>query len=135
MKTMGAVEFECPFLKDANLEMCRGCFLCVRRGKEKCPIKDEQRKIEERILEMDGVIFYSPVYGMNVSALMKKFIDRFSYNGHHPQFFKQRALFVSTTFFYETEMPPSLKMYGFAVRTLAGILKPILARNYSPKGQ
>jgi hypothetical protein len=34
-----------------------------------------------------------------------------------------------TRFFYDTETPVSLKMYGFAVRSLAGVLKPILARN------
>ena len=53
--------------------------------------------LESKMLEANGIIFCSPVYGHNVSGLMKIFIDRFSYNGHHPRFFKQKALFIANT--------------------------------------
>ena len=35
------IEFEYLFLKDYNLEMCRGCFSCIKRGIKFCPIKDD----------------------------------------------------------------------------------------------
>ena len=94
LKSYDSIDFEYIFLKDINLELCRGCFICVTHGEEKCPIKDEQKNLESKMLEANGIIFCSPVYGHNVSGLMKIFIDRFSYNGHHPRFFKQKALFI-----------------------------------------
>ena len=97
LKTHDDIDFEYIYLSDQDLEMCRGCFVCVVQGEEQCPIKDGQRDLEERMLSADGIIFCSPVYGHNVSGLMKVFIDRFSYNGHHPRFFKQNALFIANT--------------------------------------
>jgi multimeric flavodoxin WrbA len=47
----------------------------------------------------DGVIFATPVYVMNVSALMKTFIDHFSYIYHRPRFFDKKALLLSTILF------------------------------------
>lgn len=96
MKMKGDIDFEYLYLKDTNLEMCRGCFLCVLRGEEACPVKDGRKALESKMLAADGVIFYSPVYGLNISGLMKTFMDRFAYNGHHPRFFKQNALYVAT---------------------------------------
>ncbi|MDP3034012.1 MAG: NAD(P)H-dependent oxidoreductase, partial [Methanobacteriaceae archaeon] len=54
MQKLGDVKFEYLFLKDAHLEMCRGCFNCVSRGEEFCPLKDDREDIEKRILEADG---------------------------------------------------------------------------------
>ncbi|MBI9038443.1 MAG: NAD(P)H-dependent oxidoreductase [Bacteroidales bacterium] len=97
LKSYSEIDFEYVFLKDLNLELCRGCFQCIVQGEEKCPINDGQKQLEAKMLEANGIIFCSPVYGLNVSGLMKIFIDRFSYNGHHPRFFKQNALFVANT--------------------------------------
>lgn len=91
------VQFEYLFLNDANLEPCRGCFLCVMKGEWLCPIKDDRAKIEERMMSADGVVFVSPVYVYNVSWLMKNFIDRFAYACHRPRFHGKRALVISTT--------------------------------------
>lgn len=97
LKTYDKVDFEYIFLNDLKFEMCRGCFVCVVYGEEKCPIKDDQKELEAKMLEANAVIFCSPVYGHNVSGLMKNFIDRFAYNGHHPRFFKQNALYIANT--------------------------------------
>ena len=66
MKELGEVEFEYLFLKDANLELCKGCFNCLTKGDEFCPIKDDRVEIEKRMLESDGVILASPVYVHNL---------------------------------------------------------------------
>jgi multimeric flavodoxin WrbA len=97
LKKLGNIKLSYIFLQDEDLKMCKGCFVCITKGEDKCPIKDDQKKIEKTMLNADGVIFASPVYGMSVTALFKKFIDRFSYNGHRPRYFNQKALFVLTT--------------------------------------
>jgi multimeric flavodoxin WrbA len=97
IKKLGDVEFSYLFLKETNLEQCRGCFTCVTRGEHLCPIKDDRAKIEEQMLNSDGVIFASPVYVYNITALMKNFIDRFGYASHRPLFFNQSAIAVTTS--------------------------------------
>lgn len=97
MQAMGEVEFEYLILKDASLSQCSGCFVCFVKGETHCPHKDDASIIEQKMHAVDGVIFATPVYGMNVSALMKLFIDRFSYIFHRPRFFDKKALLLSTT--------------------------------------
>ena len=96
MKCMDDVTFEYLFLKDVDLKMCRGCFSCVIKGEDFCPIKDDRAKIEDKMLKSDGVIFVTPCYCQNVSALLKNFIDRFSYVFHRPRFFNQKAMALAT---------------------------------------
>ena len=97
IKKQGNVEFSYLFLKDAHLELCRGCGLCLSVGDEHCPLKDDREAIEKQMLESDGVIFVSPVYVMNITGLMKNFLDRFAYAFHRPRFFGQKAMIVCTT--------------------------------------
>jgi multimeric flavodoxin WrbA len=75
MKFFGEVEFEYLFIKDANLESCRGCFTCIAKGELFCPIKDDRAKIEEKMLNSDGVIFASPGYVMNISPSWQPFAE------------------------------------------------------------
>lgn len=93
MQSMGSVEFEYLMLKDTDLSQCRGCFVCFTKGEDHCPCKDDAPVIEQKMHSADGVIFATPVYGMNVSALMKLFIDRFSYIFHRPRFFDKKPFF------------------------------------------
>ncbi|OHD06078.1 MAG: hypothetical protein A2086_06570 [Spirochaetes bacterium GWD1_27_9] len=94
MKSIGKVEFEYLFLKNANLKPCIGCYKCMTMGEEKCPLKDDRSNIEQKLLEADGIILSSPVYVNNVSGLMKNFIDRFAYRNHRPCFHRQKVLSV-----------------------------------------
>ena len=94
MKAMGNVEFEYLFLKDANLKLCTGCYTCMAKGEEKCSLKDDRPAIEQQLLAADGVILSSPMYVLNVSWLMKNFIDRFAYRNHRPRFHGQKVLIV-----------------------------------------
>jgi multimeric flavodoxin WrbA len=97
MKELGNFEFEYLFLKDVNLERCRGCFTCVPKGENLCPIKDDREKIGKQMLDADGIILASPVYAYNVTAVMKNFFDRFSFLFHRPCFFHKNILILSTT--------------------------------------
>jgi multimeric flavodoxin WrbA len=94
MKAMGDVEFSYLFLKDANLNLCTGCYTCMAKGEDKCPLKDDRAAIEQMLLATDGVILSSPMYVLNVSWLVKNFIDRFAYANHRPRFHRQKVLTV-----------------------------------------
>lgn len=96
MHLLADVEFEYLFLRDLNLGMCRGCRLCMDRGEEFCPLKDDRALLEQKMLEADGVIFASPTYVGNVTGLMKNMIDRFCYACHRPRFFRS-ALLLTTS--------------------------------------
>ncbi len=90
------VEWEYVMLKEAHLEDCRGCYQCFERGEEYFMLKDEASLIEQKMKEADGVIFATPVYGFQVSYLMKLFIDRHGYIFHRPRFFRQKALLLTS---------------------------------------
>ena len=65
------IEFEYVQLGSANLKPCKGCFTCIERGEEKCPLKDGRETLEFKMQQADGVIFASPVYTYNVSWIRK----------------------------------------------------------------
>lgn len=94
MDDLGEVEFDYLWLRAADLKTCRGCYACLERGEEYCPLADDRAEIEQRILDSDGVIFASPVYALGMTALMKNLLDRFAYTMHRPRFFGQKALIV-----------------------------------------
>ena len=95
LKIIGDVNFQYIFLSNSNLNMCKGCFNCISKGEMFCPLKDDKENIEKEILNSDGVILSSPVYALNVSGLMKNFIDRFAYTLHRPKFFNQSLMLVA----------------------------------------
>jgi len=39
------IEFKTIMLNDMNFEQCKGCYLCVMKGEDKCPIKDDREMI------------------------------------------------------------------------------------------
>jgi multimeric flavodoxin WrbA len=94
---LAEVEFEYLFLREANLQQCRGCAVCLRVGEDACPLADDRPAIEERILQSRGVILATPVYAMDMSWLMKLFMDRFAYCMHRPRFFDQATMLVCTS--------------------------------------
>jgi multimeric flavodoxin WrbA len=74
-------------LSEYNLGICRGDLLCLNKGEELCPLKDDRDMLIEKIINSDGVIFATPNYSFQVSGLMKVFLDRFGYLFHRPRFF------------------------------------------------
>lgn len=130
MQSVGNVEFEYLMLRDAGLSQCSGCLVCFGKGEDHCPHKDSAHIIEQKMYAADGVIFATPVYGMSVSALMKNFIDRFSYIFHRPRFFGKKALLLTTAgVLGNKEVLDYLKLvtslWGFEITSRVGIVTPI----------
>ncbi len=93
LKFLQEVEFEYLYLKDVNLNSCRGCCNCFFKGEDKCPVgNDDRNEIFNKMDQADGVIFMAPIYALHVPALMKNFFDRFSYIFHRPYFFGKIAI-------------------------------------------
>jgi len=97
LSSKGNVSFEYLLLKNFDLKMCIGCFQCVKKGIEKCPIDDSFKKLEEKINKADGIIVVSPGYVYNVSWLMKNFIDRFAYTNHRPKYFDKKIMLIANS--------------------------------------
>ncbi|MBI9108277.1 MAG: flavodoxin family protein [Spirochaetales bacterium] len=87
LKTMGDVEYEIIRLSDYNLQICRGCKLCIEKGEQHCPLKDDRDILIEKMRRSDGVVFAVPNYTFQISGLMKVFLDRLAYICHRPEFF------------------------------------------------
>jgi multimeric flavodoxin WrbA len=123
-------EFEYIWLKDAHIEPCKGCFVCFSRGEDKCPSRDDDvHLIEQKMLDADGVLFASPVFSWNVTGQMKTFIDRISYTGHRPRFFKKKAFFLVTTGIMGADdvlkyMKTTAWAWGFECAGTVGLITP-----------
>ncbi|MBD3369994.1 flavodoxin family protein [Candidatus Fermentibacteria bacterium] len=89
---LGDMEFEHIALKDVNLKGCLGCFRCFAHGEDSCPLNDDRAMIADKMDEADALVFATPVYSMQVSYLLKRFVDRFAYNFHRPRFFDKYAV-------------------------------------------
>ncbi len=65
------VEFKYLYLINKQLKWCRGCLNCLKKGGNFCPLKDDSAAIKEEIDSADGLIFASPCYAHQVSAIFK----------------------------------------------------------------
>jgi multimeric flavodoxin WrbA len=86
LEAFGDVKGEIVFLSDYNIGVCRGCKTCFVRGEERCPLKDDRDVLIEKMTTSDGVVFASPNYSFQVSAVMKIFLDRLGFVFHRPRF-------------------------------------------------
>lgn len=86
LEALGGVECEIVTLSDYRIETCRGCKLCLDKGEELCPLKDDRDVLIKKMMESDGVIFASPNYSFQVSGMMKVFLDRLGFLFHRPRF-------------------------------------------------
>ena len=87
LQSMGEVEVEIVRLSDYRIEACRGCKVCFEKGEVHCPLKDDRDLLIEKMMASDGVVFASPNYAFQVSAIMKTFLDRLAFICHRPRFF------------------------------------------------
>jgi NAD(P)H-dependent FMN reductase len=95
LESYGDVQVETVHIKELDLELCHGCFTCISRGEQHCPLKDRREEMEKRMMEADGIVLASPLHVQNVSWLMKNFIDRFCYTNHRLRFFHQKVMLVA----------------------------------------
>jgi multimeric flavodoxin WrbA len=87
LQSLGDIEYEIVRLSEYSLGTCKGCRVCLDKGEEFCLYKDDRDILVEKMKNSDGVIFASPNYSFQVSALMKIFLDRLAFNFHRPCFF------------------------------------------------
>lgn len=85
------------YLNDIGLGFCKSCLLCYTKGEQYCPHKEVTTMLLNKMQESDVIIFASPVYEQQVTALMKNFYDNFSFLFHRPRFFDKKAILVSST--------------------------------------
>lgn len=102
--------------------------MCLSHGEDRCHLKDDRKTLEKQMLDADGVIFVSPVYALNDTAIMKNFLDRFSYALHRPRFFNQQAMIVCTAGALGLKVAIDslavIKLAGFNLVHSAGFITP-----------
>ena len=87
LQSLGDVDYEIVMLSDYDVRVCKGCLSCLNRGEELCPLKDDRDLLIKKISDSDGVVFASPNYSFQVSAIMKIFLDRLGFMFHRPRYF------------------------------------------------
>jgi len=92
-----SIDYEYLYIKDLNFKTCNGCFLCISKGEDKCPLKDDRDMIIQKIESADCIVIAGPNYVMNVNWLTKNLIDRFAYNLHRPMYFNKRFIMLVTS--------------------------------------
>ncbi len=86
LASYGDVRGEIVVLSDYDIGVCRGCKNCTNRGEERCPLEDDRDVLIGKMMASDGVVFASPNYSFQVSAIMKIFLDRLAFLFHRPRF-------------------------------------------------
>ena len=128
MEANGPVAFEYLWLRDAALVQCRGCAVCVGKGEEHCPNRDDVPAILQRMREADGIVLASPVYDWQVTGLLKVLIDRLSYTMHRPHLYGKKVLVLATgmlgTKDVERYLTSVAQFWGAEVVASAGLITP-----------
>jgi hypothetical protein len=61
-------------LPEFDIGPCRGCYLCLVKGR--CPIEDDYEAVCRAILSADALILAAPTYFLGPNACLKRFTDR-----------------------------------------------------------
>lgn len=81
LKGAEAAGADVQFINTVTLDIgqCRGCGACSKApdGKIKCILKDDYLKVEEMILDADGIVIAAPVYSVGIVGQLKNLLDRF----------------------------------------------------------
>ena len=77
------VKCELINLYDYNIQYCKGCWACSKKGT--CILKDDFEEIFQKIKDADVIILGSPVYWANISGIMKNFFDRLTFAMNIPK--------------------------------------------------
>lgn len=96
MKKIGEVELEYVMLGDVALKDCLGCHNCFMKGQEMCREAVKVGELQEKMMSADAVLLTSPTYNQGVTAVMKKFLDYFTFLWHRPSMFGVRFFGLAT---------------------------------------
>ncbi|HME44033.1 MAG TPA: NAD(P)H-dependent oxidoreductase [Syntrophorhabdales bacterium] len=67
---------ETIYLKEKNIHHCVGCYTCWTKTPGVCVFKDDMPELLEKVRAADLLVYATPLYIFNVTALMKIFQDR-----------------------------------------------------------
>lgn len=87
------VNVETVALRDVNILPCKGCCVCLSRGSNYCPQKDDDTKlILSKMENADGVIVITPNHSLQVTTILKNLFDRLAFVFHRPRLFGKTIL-------------------------------------------
>ncbi len=75
-KTEKEVEINHIQLKDKKISSCTGCFSCWSETSGECIHEDDMDDLLEQYIESDLIIWATPLYHHDMTAIMKKFVER-----------------------------------------------------------
>ena len=67
-------EVKTIYLRDVNMNFCKGCLTCQKTGKY--VIKDDIETLINEVKDADVLCFATPIYYYSVSGQLKTFLDR-----------------------------------------------------------
>ena len=71
----GAVT-ETIYLKEKSIHSCIGCYTCWTKTPGVCVFKDDMPELLERVRRCDIIVYATPLYNFNMTALTKAFQER-----------------------------------------------------------
>lgn len=90
------VEMEYLMLSQVKLPDCLGCHNCIKKGREACWQAQAVRALQEKMTQADAVILASPVYNQAPTAILKRFLDYFTFLWHRPELFGIKFFGISS---------------------------------------
>jgi multimeric flavodoxin WrbA/putative sterol carrier protein len=69
-------ETETVYLKEKEIHSCVGCYTCWAKTPGVCVFKDDMPELLEKVKDCDILVYATPLYNFNVTALMKAFQER-----------------------------------------------------------
>lgn len=71
-----SAETETIYLKGKNINYCVGCFTCWTKTPGVCVHKDDMPELLKKIRTCDIIVYATPLYNYNMTALLKVFQER-----------------------------------------------------------
>jgi multimeric flavodoxin WrbA len=97
------VDVDYLFLSDMEVITCQGCYGCLRKHEEKCPLRDDLDELRPLFWEADGFIVSSPTYDLSASSSWQSFAERAFSWLHRPLFFGKPVIVMSNAEIYGME--------------------------------